>query len=65
MGVPFEDASTFPFLVPIPEFDCHVIGTGQDKRLSWMDRDTPNVTRIWRQNDTWKWSWKVEGDYSG
>lgn len=46
MGVSFEDPSTFPVLVPIPQFDCHVIGAGQYKRLSWMNDNAANVTRF-------------------
>ena len=42
--VAFEDPGAFPFLVPVPEFDCHIVGACQDERLSWMDGDTSNIT---------------------
>lgn len=46
MRMALEHSETFPVLVPIPQFDGHIVGPGEDKRLCGMNSDTSNVTRI-------------------
>lgn len=43
MTVALEDLNAFPASLPIPELDCHVIGCGQNERLSGVDDDRSNV----------------------
>ena len=46
VGVAFEDAGAFPVLVPVPEFDGHVVRAGQHERLRGMDRDAADITVV-------------------
>jgi hypothetical protein len=43
MAVAFEDLNAFPALVPVPKLDGHVIGGGEDERLSRVDGDGTDV----------------------
>ena len=45
MGVPLKSTDAFPILIPVPKLDCHIVGTCKHERLSWMNRNTSNVTR--------------------
>jgi len=46
MGMTLEHSKTLPVLIPVPQLDGHIIGTGEDKRLCGMHSDTSNVTRV-------------------
>lgn len=39
------DLNALPTLLPVPEFDCHVIGGGENERLGRMDHDRTDI--IW------------------
>lgn len=41
-----EHADTLPALLPIPELDCHIIGSREDKRLGWVNSDGANVVGV-------------------
>jgi len=45
MCVSLKSTDAFPILIPVPKLDCHIVGTCKHERLSWMDRNTSNVTR--------------------
>jgi hypothetical protein len=47
----FEDTDTFPILVPVPKFDCHVVGASEHKGLGWVNRDTSDITTIINKNN--------------
>lgn len=43
MAVALEYLNTFPTFFPVPELNCHVIGSGQDERLGGMNSNRSNV----------------------
>lgn len=45
MVVSFKNLYTFPGLVPIPQLNCHVVGSCEDERLRRVDDNRPDV--IW------------------
>jgi len=55
MGVPLKSTDTFPILIPVPKFDCHIVGTCKHERLSWMNRNASNVTKQINYTPLAKW----------
>jgi hypothetical protein len=46
VAVTLENLDTLPAFFPIPQPDCHVIGTGDDERLCGMNGDRSDVVRV-------------------
>lgn len=46
VAVSLKHLNAFPVLLPIPQFDCHVIRCGKNERLSGVDCDRTNVVGV-------------------
>ena len=45
VAMSLEDLHAFPALFPIPKFDRHIIGRGEDERLCRVDDDGSDI--VW------------------
>lgn len=46
VGVAFKTYHILPILVPVPQFNLHIIGTGEDERECWMDGNATNIVQM-------------------
>ena len=46
MGVAFKDLGAVPVLVPVPEFDSHVVRGGEDVGEGGVDLHVPDVVLL-------------------
>lgn len=46
VAMSFKDSYTFPILLPVPEFDCHIVGPCEHEWLSGMNRNASDVTAM-------------------